>query len=426
MLLSLALSFSLLTLISTLETKDGSGRLPILGWNSWNAYRCDIDESKILSAAQELKQLGLQSAGYTYINIDDCWSIKSRRDPNTGRIIADPSKFPNGISGLADTLHSLGFKIGIYSDAGTTTCAGYPGSLYHEDVDAEAFAEWGVDYLKYDNCDVPDSWPRDQYHNCHPDYNHPNGPNNTCINDPRAAPAGYDWSTSSTAQRFRRMRDALGTQNRTIVYSMCEWGQAGVEQWGNDTAQSWRVTDDIFPYWEKIAHIAAYNSRLLNHVGFYSHNDADMLEIGNGNLTYPEARSHFALWAAMKSPLLIGTDLGVLEDRLVRILGNRYLLDFNQDTVVGEPAKPFKWDYTKRAEYWTGRYGDGRRLVLMVNYKDGKETKRVMWGEMEGTRRGRRYQVTDVWTGESGCVNGMLERVVDAHDTAAFVVGGVC
>ncbi|KAA8895615.1 putative alpha-galactosidase B [Sphaerosporella brunnea] len=411
-----------------LVTKDGSGRLPAMGWNHWNAYRCNINEDKILSAAKSIQDLGLQDAGYEYINIDDCWSVKSGRDPVTNRILPDLTKFPAGISGTAKTLHGMGFKVGLYSDAGSKTCGGYPGSLYYEDIDAATFSEWGIDYLKYDNCNVPSSWPSDEYNNCHPDYNHPTGPNATCPDDPNVAPPDYDWSTSSTAKRFKRMGDALLKQDRTILYSLCEWGQAGVETWGDSIAQSWRITDDIFPYFARIRHIVNYNQFRLNYVNFWGHNDADMLDLGNGNLTTVEARTHFALWAAMKSPLLIGTDLSVLASELVDVLKNPYLINFNQDPIVGEPAMPFNWDWTyndaQPAEYWAGKYrNSGEILLLMVNWGEEEKTMRAAFGVVPSTTARGAYEVTDVWTGKDlGLQRRFVEATVEPHGTAAFML----
>ncbi|GKZ33507.1 hypothetical protein AbraIFM66950_003409 [Aspergillus brasiliensis] len=140
-------SSALLVPATALVRPDGVGRTPALGWNSWNAYSCDIDADKILSAANEVVNLGLKDLGYEYINIDDCWSVKSGRNATTKRIIPDPDKFPNGISGVADEVHALGLKLGIYSSAGLTTCAGYPASLGYEEIDAQSFAEWGIDCI---------------------------------------------------------------------------------------------------------------------------------------------------------------------------------------------------------------------------------------------------------------------------------------
>jgi alpha-galactosidase len=224
------------------------------------------------------------------------------------------------------------------------------------------------------------------------------------------------------------MRDALAQQNRTILYSLCEWGQAAVETWGNETAQSWRVTDDIFPYFARIRHIVNYNQFRLNYVNFFGHNDADMLDLGNGNVTAVEARTHFALWAAMKSPLLIGTDLSVLAEELVDLLKNPFLVKFNQDPVVGEPAMPFNWDWTyndtQPAEYWAGKSGDdGEVLVLMVNWGEETKTMKAEFGVVPGTTKEGVHVVTDVWTGkEMDFEQGFLEASVEPHGTAAFWV----
>lgn len=217
----------------------------------------------------------------------------------------------------------------------------------------------------------------------------------------------------------------LQKQSRTILYSLCEWGTAGVEHWGKSIAQSWRVTDDISPRWDKIVNISQYNSHILNYVDFFGHNDADMLDIGNGALTVPECRTHFALWAAMKSPLLIGTDLAKLSQELVEVLKNRALLSFNQDPIVGKPATPFLWDYTSPAEYWAGDYGSGDKLVLMVNYNDAKQVKSVDLSSVPGLEPSKKYKVLDAWSREEECV-GVLNRDVEGHDTAAVVVQGEC
>ncbi|TGZ80885.1 glycoside hydrolase [Ascodesmis nigricans] len=412
-------------------SKDGvSGRTPVMGWNSWNAYRCDINETRVLDAAKELITYGLKELGYVYVNIDDCWSIPNTRDPETLAIIPDPAKFPHGIKWLADQIHALGLKLGIYGDAGETTCAGFPGSLYFEEIDARTWAEWGVDYLKYDNCNVPSSWPSDPYHNCHPDYNSPHGPNATCINDPLLAPPGYDWSTSPTAERFMRMSEALDKQNRTILLSLCEWGQAGVaEGWGEEVSISWRLTDDIFPRWPVIKHIANYASFFSHSVAFFAHNDLDMLEIGNGNLTLAEQRTHFSLWAALKSPLLIGTDISALSPAALAILKNHALIAFNQDPKIAAPAQPFNWNWEYNddlpAAYWSGRGQEGV-MVLLVNWHEKEWGMGVSWGEVPELVQGKGYKVKNGWTGEElGCWKGW-EGMVEKHDTVVLVVGEEC
>lgn len=233
------------------------------------------------------------------------------------------------------------------------------------------------------------------------------------------------------------MRDALEAQNRTILYSLCEWGQADVTEWGNATGNSWRMSGDITPVWDRIAAILNENSFLLNSVDFWGHNDADMLEVGNGNLTDAENRAHFALWAAMKSPLIIGTALDALSMDKVELLENKYLLAFSQDPTVGEPASPYKWgtnpDWTfnasNPAEYWSGASSNGT-LVLMLNTLNETATRTAVWSEvpqLATSGNSSAFVVTDIWTGESlGCQEGSVKWTVDSHDVAGLLVGDAC
>ncbi|XMA15190.1 hypothetical protein WAI453_007981 [Rhynchosporium graminicola] len=417
----------------SLMLRENVGRLPALGWNSWNAYHCDVDEAKIMSAAQQVVKLGLRDVGYEYINIDDCWSIKTGRNTATKQLIPDPHKFPNEIVGTADKIHALNLKIGIYSSAGTGTCAGYPASLGFEKVDAETWAAWGIDYLKYDNCGVPWDW-NDQYSACMPEFSGGPFPNGTCPNISNPAPKGYDWATSNSTKRYSIMRDALLAQNRTIQYALCNWGLAGVDSWGNKTGSSWRSTGDIDQNWGRTVEILNLNSFALNSVDFWGHNDADMLEVGNGQLTDAESRSHFAFWAAMKSPLIIGTDLAILKTSLVDVLKNKYLLAFNQDDIFGKPAMPYKWgtnpdwtfNATNPAEYWSGRSKDGT-LVLAFNSLGDSATREIKWNEVPELKGGDSWMVTDIWNGKSlGCVKGGIRDTVQSHDTVGYMIGEQC
>ncbi|KAI9053878.1 hypothetical protein LZ554_002825 [Drepanopeziza brunnea f. sp. 'monogermtubi'] len=413
--------------------KDNIGKLPALGWNSWNAFGCNVDDTKIMTAANQIVALGLKDAGYEYVNIDDCWSIKSGRNTNDQQIIPDPSKFPTGVIGTAQKIHSLGLKIGIYSSAGVSTCAGYPASLGHEAIDAATWAAWDIDYLKYDNCGVPPSW-NDQYSDCVPELSGGPYPNGTCPNLQNPAPRGYDWSQSNSFRRYAMMRDALLAQNRTMLYSLCNWGLAGVDSWGNATGNSWRSSGDIDPLWSRIMEILNFNSFQLNSVGFWGHNDADMLEVGNGGLTDAECRSHFAFWAAMKSPIIIGTELERLKKGLVDVLKNQYLLAFNQDDVYGGPATPYKWgvnpdwtfNKTSPAEYWSGR-SSGGTLVLAFNSLGTQAAREILWEEVPELNGGHSWMVTDIWTGVSlGCVEKGIRRTLDSHDTMGFMIGERC
>ncbi|KAF2231398.1 glycoside hydrolase family 27 protein [Viridothelium virens] len=424
---------SLLPCAFALVRPNDVGRLPALGWNSWNAYHCDVSEDKILQAANFVVSLGLKDVGYEYINVDDCWSVKSGRNTTTQQIIPNATTFPDGISGTAEQVHALGLKIGIYSSAGTETCAGYPASIGYENVDAATFAAWGIDYLKYDNCNVPSNWT-DTCVSCVSDYYTPAlNQNGSCAGEPSLCPSGYNYSTSNTASRYRLMRDALLAQNRTILYSLCDWGQAYVESWGNATGNSWRMSDDISPPFERILAILNENSFQLNATDFWGHNDADMLEVGNG-ISAAQTRSHFALWAAMKSPLIIGTDLSGVSDADVAVLKNAYLLAFNQDAEVGAPATPYKWgvnpDYTFNAsfpaEYWSGESSNGT-LVLVGNWLNETMSKVANYSEIPGLQAGGAYQVVDVWAGSSlGCVQNGVQVNVEANDTAVYLIQEGC
>jgi alpha-galactosidase len=228
------------------------------------------------------------------------------------------------------------------------------------------------------------------------------------------------------------MRDAILAQNRTMLYSLCQWGAANVQTWGNETGSSWRHSGDIDPSWGRTLDLLNQNSFHLNHVDFWGHSDADMLEVGNG-MTLQESRTHFATWAAMKSPLLIGTDLARISTEEVEVLKNKYLLAFNQDPIIGKPATPYKWgtnpDWTFNAsfpaEFWSGASSNGT-LVLMANYFDSAKNKTADFSEIPQLGSGK-YQVTDIWTGSDlGCVDGKITVSVEGHDTAGFLVGESC
>ncbi|RPA82831.1 glycoside hydrolase [Ascobolus immersus RN42] len=411
--------------------KGEFGKLPPMGFNSWNAFRCDISEEKFLVAADKLLELGLEKLGYDYVNIDDCWSTHER-DPNTGRLVPDPIKFPDGIKGTADKIHSRGLKFGIYGTAGEETCAHYPASLGHETLDAQTWADWGVDFLKYDNCGVPDSW-KDPYSYYPEDWygtyeNQTGGP---------AAPLDYDWSKSLQAERFYRMRDAIKKTGREMYYSLCNWGHGHSERWARQAgAASWRMWGDIVPQWEGkkewswgFMPIVNYASFFAEYTDFYGHNDFDMLEVGNGNLTDAETRTHFALWAGLKSPLLIGTPLDQIEAKDLAVLKNKEIVAFNQDPVYGASILPFKWginpawtwNQTHPAEFYSGQSVKGINVFVM-NTLDVSTTKSFTFEEVPGLRKYGEYEVKDLWTGKKlGVYHGAWRGEVEAHDTRVLL-----
>ncbi|GJE96637.1 glycoside hydrolase family 27 protein [Phanerochaete sordida] len=386
----------------TVGPSQDTGKLPALGWNAWNAYGCGISNDIIYAAASDIVSLGLQAAGYEYVNIDDCWA-EMKRDPTTQQIIPDPTKFPNGISGLATQIHALGLKVGIYSDAGTATCAGFPGSLGYENIDAATFTEWGIDYLKYDNCNVPGNWS-DTY-----------------------PPPGNDYYNSNSAIRYRQMTAALAAQSRPVQFSLCIWGAANVWQWGSRVGHSWRMSGDSSASWSYITEILTTNAQYLDYVDFYSHNDMDMMEIGNGDLTIQEQRTHFAAWCFMKSPILLGTDLSKLNSTQLAIVTNPELLAFHQDATIGAPAKPFAptangTTTTNPPEFYAGTSTKGTH-VFIINTASSTATMGFTFSLVPGLAAGSKYVVHDMWAGKDlGTFSGSYSASIAAHDTAAFLV----
>ncbi|TDL18476.1 glycoside hydrolase [Rickenella mellea] len=372
------------------------GKLPALGWNNYNAFGCNVGQTTILAQANQFISLGLKTAGYQYVNIDDCWALRSR--DSSGRMVPDSSKWPNGISGLATQIHNLGLKLGIYSDAGTETCSGYPGSLGHEAIDAATFAGWGVDYLKYDNCFVPANWT-----------------------DAKTPPGG-DWYNSNSAIRYRQMTAALDQQSRPIQFNLCIWGQANVWEWGAKVGHSWRMTGDATAAWSFVTTAITSNAPHLSSVNFYSHNDMDMMEIGNGNLTIAEQRTHFAAWAMMKSPILLGTDLTKLSAQSLAIVKNAEILAFHQDPNIGTPAMQFKNSgspTTSVPEYFAGKSSAGTH-VFVINTGGSTSSRTLNFASVPGLGSGT-FTVHDMWSGKDiGKFTNSYTFSLGSHDTAAL------
>lgn len=274
---------------------------PPMGFNTWNTYGPNISESMVLETAAAMKQNGLLDAGYKYIILDDGWSLKER--DKSGHLVADPKKFPNGMKYLADTLHQMGFLFGIYSCCGYLTCGGYPGSYGHEWTDAADFAAWGVDYLKYDFCFRPD--------------------------------------TEAPHTLYKRMGLALLNCGRKIVFAACSWGDEYTRQWVKETgADTWRSTGDIYDSWESVKFIATSQLSAPEYQSGTCFNDMDMLVVdmhGNGNAgltgcTESEYKTHFAFWAMMSSPLIIGCDVRKISSEALALLKNANLIKICQNS----------------------------------------------------------------------------------------------
>lgn len=365
----------------------------IVTWSLF--YLGDINETKVLIAANQVVSLGLKAAGYQYINVDDCWSNFTGRD-TSGRIQPDLNKFPKGMSWLASQVHGLGLLFGIYGDAGTATCAGYPGSLGYETIDAATFSSWGVDYLKYDNCNVPSNWSDTWTYT--------------------------DWGQSNSAKRYRQMGDALKAQSNPIQFSLCIWGAANVWTWGATVGQSWRMSGDSSATWSYITSIISSNVLYLDYVTFYAHNDMDMMEIGNGALTIQEQRTHFAMWVALKSPILLGTDLSLLSSAQLAIITNSELLAFSQDATIGAPAKPYGTATTSPPEYYAGQSSKGTHVFIM-NTASSASTKTITFANVTGLATSTSYKIHDMWTKtDVGTFSTSWSTSLAAHDTGAWLI----
>ncbi|GAB3435098.1 NPCBM/NEW2 domain-containing protein [Actinophytocola sediminis] len=354
---------------------------PPMGFNNWNAFGCDVNEALIRETADILVSSGLADLGYEYVNIDDCWSARER--DQDGRLVPDPVKFPNGIAGVADYVHGLGLKLGIYGDAGTRTCAGYPGSLGTEELDARTWADWGVDYLKYDNC-----------HN------------------------QSDGSQEDFIRRYTAMRDALAATGRPIVYAICEWGQSRPWEWAAEVGDLWRTTGDISDNWPSLRSIIARNAPLHPHAGPGNWNDPDMMEIGNGGMTATEYRTHFSMWAMMAAPLLIGTDLRTASQETLDILGNEELIAIDQDPLGVQGAVVADRDGLMVLDK---PLAGGERAIALYNATDSLATVDIPAAET-GLARAAGYRLRDVWTGEVRQASTTISAAVPAHGTVVYRV----
>lgn len=325
----------LLLAISSINTLDnGLGITPQMGWNSWNKFACNIDENLIVQTMDAIVDTGLAAAGYNYVNLDDCWQVSRDAD---GNIVADPQKFPRGMKYLADYAHSKGLKFGLYSDAGEKTCQGRPGSLGFEEKDAQMYARWEVDYLKYDNC--------------------------------------FNTGTSPKI-RYPPMTKALNNTGRPIFFSMCEWGVEDPATWAKEYGNSWRTTGDIQDSWKSMISIIDQNDKWHSYAGPGGWNDPDMLEVGNGGMTIDEYKVHMGLWCLVKSPLLIGCDITKLTPEIKDILMNPEVIAVNQDKlgIQGHKIKSTQY-YTKPRTKFMNFFDfnqENKEEYVVVNKCEGK------------------------------------------------------
>ncbi|MGH2883564.1 MAG: glycoside hydrolase family 27 protein, partial [Solirubrobacteraceae bacterium] len=318
--------------VSTAAAEDnGVALTPPMGWNDWYSAYCGVNAQLVEQTAQEMVADGMKAAGYDYVNIDDCWMASSR--DASGNLVADPARFPGGIKPVADYVHSLGLKLGIYEDAGTTTCARYPGSFGHEAQDAAAFASWGVDLVKYDRCNIPyDDFPGES-----------------------------EQQVQQTL--YTRMSNALKATGRPIVFSMCN-PDPGDDPWeyGAPIANMWRTSTDIQDnFGSMLANFEATVGHFAD-AGPGAWNDPDLLQIGNGGSSLSDYTTEFSLWAEVAAPLIASTNLATLTHSELAIYENPNVIAVDQDP-LGRPGVPISsagglWVLSKELS------GGGRAVVL--------------------------------------------------------------
>ncbi|MEE6309501.1 ricin-type beta-trefoil lectin domain protein [Plantactinospora veratri] len=378
---------------------NGVGRTPPMGWNSWNTFGCNINETLIRQMADAIVNSGMRDLGYKYVVVDDCW-MNSTRDAQ-GNLQANPSRFPSGMKALGDYLHSRGLLFGIYQAPLDRTCAQYFGSYPgatgaqgHEAQDARQFAAWGVDYLKYDWC----------------------------------SPTG---TINEQVSRFALMRDALAATGRPILYSInsnsIHEKTGPMRNWG-DVANIWRTTEDITNAWNTgqtngypmgIQNIVNVNVPLAHYASPGSFNDPDMMEVGRGGMTDTEMRSHFALWAVMASPLIAGNDIRNMDAATQTILKNQNLIAINQDS-LGLQATQVSNDGTRRV--LAKRLADGDVAVALFN--QGSSTTTVSTTAAAIGKSGTSFTLRDAWTNATSTSTGSISASVPAHGTVVYRVSG--
>lgn len=368
---------------------DKLAQTPPMGWNSWNKFGCDVSEKLIREVADAMVSSGMKDAGYIYLNIDDCWH--GTRD-SLGFIRPDPERFPSGMKALADYVHSKGLKLGIYSDAGTKTCGGRPGSRGYEYQDAITYAQWGIDYLKYDWCNTGELNPKEAY---------------------------------------ITMRDALYSAGRPVVFSICEWGNGKPWLWGAEIGHLWRTTGDIVDCWDcELGHGNWYSNGIMKildmqkdlrqYAGPGHWNDPDMMEVGNA-LTLSESRAHFTLWCMLAAPLIAGNDVRSMSKEIKDILTDKDVIAIDQDPLG---VQGFKFYDYGDIEVWVKPLHNDNWAFCFLNRADIAKNIEFEWTEpIHDGVSGKNiefksaYKMVDLWTKkDAGTTAVPFKAIIPAHD----------
>jgi alpha-galactosidase len=377
------------------QKSPGLALTPPMGWNSWNKFHCNVSETLIRETADAMVSSGMRDAGYQYVNIDDCWH--GTRD-TLGFIRPDSTHFPSGMKALADYIHSKGLKLGIYSDAGSKTCAGRPGSRGYENQDAETYARWGVDYLKYDWCNT---------------------------------------DSLNAVGAYMTMRDALTRTGRPIVFSICEWGANKPWLWAPAVGNLWRTTEDIHACFDCLLEhdtnrgvsiqwgvmpIMERQIPLRSYAGPGHWNDPDMLEVGNG-MTVSEDRAHFTMWAMVAAPLISGNDIRSMSHETAAILTNREVIAVDQDSLGIEG---FRHSVKDSVEIWFKPLSHDAWAMVFLNRARAQRGVSFDWRQESviDSVSGRAahfaeatYHIRDLWAGaDRGTTAQPLGVTIPPHD----------
>ncbi|MFZ0661343.1 MAG: glycoside hydrolase family 27 protein [Acidobacteriaceae bacterium] len=354
---------------------------PPMGWNSWNHFAGRVTDADVRAAADALVSSGMRDAGYIYVNIDDTWQGKRDAEGN----IHPNSKFPD-MKALADYVHSKGLKLGIYSSPGPKTCAGYAGSYGHEAQDARTYASWGVDYLKYDLCSFREIMDKE-------------------------APGNPAKQFAMQKAAYQKMHEALEATGRPIVFSLCQYGWNDVWKWGPEVGGNlWRTTDDIDDTYARMSLIGFSQAGLAKFAGPGHWNDPDMLEIGNGGMTFDEYKTHMTLWTILAAPLLAGNDLSKMTPQTKELLMNREVIAVDQDKLGKEGDRVWAQG---PAEIWAKPLSGGAKAVGLFNRA---ETPRTISLKLSMVGFGPQVTLRDLWAHKDvTATDGVYTVVVPQH-----------
>lgn len=360
---------------------------PPMGWNSYNTYGIDINAQKVKDAADAMVISGMAAAGYEYVVIDDGWQIA--RDEN-GKILADSVRFPEGIKPVVDYVHSKGLKFGIYTDMGTLTCGSLPGSLGYEEIDAQTYAEWGVDFIKADWCNTD----------------------------------GLDTRT-----QYKILSDAIVATGRPMLLSICEWGTTSPWEWGKGVGSMWRTTNDIQDCYDCVRSwggmgwvpLLEKNVDLAPFAGPGHWNDPDMLEVGNRSLNVRESKAHFSMWCMLAAPLIAGNTLSTMKDSIRDILTAPELIEIDQDP-LGKQGTRVRNE--NGLQVWQKALSDGSVAVALLNVSEEDASMDVSLEEI-GFKNGIKSTVRDLWEQEDlPEITDMYQTIVEAHGVVVIKIKG--